>query len=220
AKSVQQGNTSSPAFPYKFACKLKTLMVDFFPEQADLVTKNPIRLQFIHAAKTADFFKIFPMILGSQNVRVQILGKALDALGLIDVKLQVVCVEVIVLENGSRMGAERLMDDGFNAVSGNDRLLREPLDVLGTYKLLGDHDDSLTRFCLFLILPSGAMDLRISLRVGNLYMNEGDIGIERPQEKILFACKWTHHVLYILGRRSCLESLQHFAEHQRFNRNE
>src|SRR5262245_53886211 len=38
AKSVQQGNTSSPAFPYKFACKLKTLMVDFFPEQADLVT--------------------------------------------------------------------------------------------------------------------------------------------------------------------------------------
>src|SRR5262249_52625183 len=131
AKSVQQGNTSSPAFPYKFACKLKTLMVDFFPEQADLVTKNPIRLQFIHAAKTADFFKIFPMILGSQNVCVQILGKALDALGLIDVKLQVVCIEVIALENGGRISAKRLVYDGFDAGSRDDRLLRVPLDVLG-----------------------------------------------------------------------------------------
>src|SRR5262245_58316374 len=160
------------------------------------------------------------MILGSQNVCVQILGKALDVLGLINVKLQVVCIEVIALENGGRISAKRLMYDGFDAVSRNDRLLRVPLDVLGRYKLLGDHDDSLARLRLFLIFPSGAMDLRISFRVGNLYMNEGDIGTERPQEKILFACKWTLHALYIFGRRSCLESLQHFGGKQRFDRNE
>ena len=49
------------------------------------------------------------MILGSQNVCVQILGKALDALGLIDVKLQVIGIEVIALENGGWMGAKRLV---------------------------------------------------------------------------------------------------------------
>ena len=69
------------------------------------------------------------MILGSQNVRVQILGKALDALGVIDVKLQVVCIEVIALENGRWMGAKRLVYDGFNPVSRNDRLLRVSLNV-------------------------------------------------------------------------------------------
>src|SRR5262245_41757140 len=187
---------------------------------AQSVTQDPIRLQLVHAPETADFFQVLPMILSPQNIRVQILGKALDALGVIDIKLQVIAVKVIALENGCRMRAERLVYDSFNAVSWNDRRLRVPLDVLGGYKLLGDDDDSVTRFRLFLIFPSGAMDLRISFRVGNLYMNEGDIGIERPQENILFACKRTLHALYILGRRSCLESLQHFGGKQRFDRNE
>src|SRR5262249_10289804 len=160
------------------------------------------------------------MILGSQHIRVQILGKALDALGVIDVKLQVVCIEVIALENGAWMGAKRLVYDGFDPVSRNDRLCRVALDVLSGYELLGDHDDSLARFRLFLTFPAGAMNLRISLCVGNLYVNEGDIGVGRPQENILFACKWTFHALYILGRRSCLEALQHFGGHQRFDLNE
>src|SRR5262245_12279466 len=187
---------------------------------AQSVTQDPIRLQLVHAPETADFFQVLPMILSPQNIRVQIFGKALDALGVIDIKLQVIAVEVIALENGRRMGAERLVYDSFNAVSRNDRLFRVSLDVLGGYKLLGDHDDSLACFRLFLIFPAGAMNLRISLRVGNLYVNEGDIGIERPQENILFGCKWTLHALYILGRRSCLEALQHFGGQQRFNRNE
>ena len=78
----------------------------------------------------------------------------------------------------------------------------------------------LARFRLFLIFPAGAMNLRVPLGVGNLYMNEGDIGIQRLQEKILFACKWTLHALYILGRRSRLEAFQHFGGQKRFNRNE
>src|SRR5262249_49495209 len=97
---------------------------------------------------------------------------------------------------------------------------RVSLDVLGGYELLGDHDNPLARFRLFLIFPSGAMNLRISVRVGNLYVNEGDIGIERPQEKIFFACKWTFHTLYIFFRRSALEALQHFGGEERFHRNE
>src|SRR5215831_10037318 len=160
------------------------------------------------------------MILSPQNIRVQIFGKALDALGVIDIKLQVIGVEVIALENGRRMGAERLVYDSFNAVSRNDRLFRVSLDVLGGYKLLGDHDDSLTGFRLFLIFPACAMNLRISVRVGNLHMNERDIGIERPQQKILFACERTLHALQIFGRRSCFEALEHFGGEQRFDRQE
>src|SRR5262249_50347711 len=160
------------------------------------------------------------MILGFQNIRVQILGKALDALGVIDIKLQVIAVKVIALENGRRIGAERLVYDSFNAVSRNDRLVRVSLDVLGRYKLLGDHDDALTGFRLFLVFPACAMNLGISFSVGNLHMNERDIGIERPQENILFACERTLHALQIFGRRSCLEALEHFGGKQRFDRNE
>src|SRR5262249_5611775 len=160
------------------------------------------------------------MILSPQNIRVQILGKALDALGVIDIKLQVIAVKVIALENGRRIGAERLVYDSFDAVSRNDRLCWVALDVLSGYKLLGDHDDSLTGFRLFLIFPACAMNLRISVGVGNLHMNERDIGIERPQENILFACERTIHALHIFGRCSCLEALEHFGGKQRFDGNE
>src|SRR5262249_50917006 len=124
-----------------------------------------------------------------------------------DIKLQMVSVEVIALENGRWMGAKRLVDDGFNAVSRNDCLVRIPLDVLGGYKLFGDHDESLTGFRLFLIFPACAMNLRISLAVANLQINKTNIGIDRPQENVLFACERTLHALQIVGRRSCLEPL-------------
>src|SRR5262249_51445549 len=118
------------------------------------------------------------------------------------------------------IGAKRLVYDGLDPVSRNDRLCRVALDVLSGHKFLGDYDDSLARFRLFLIFPAGAVNLRITLPVGNLYVNEGNIGIERPQEKILFTGKWTLHAPNILGPRSCLQPLQHFGGQQRFNRNE
>src|SRR5262245_17017055 len=144
------------------------------------ITENRIRLQFVHPPQTANFFKVFPVILGTRNIRFHVIREGLCALGVIDVEPQMIRVKVIALENRCRMGAKRLVNDGFNTVGRNDGLLRIPLDILGRYKLLCDDDDSTSRFCLFFIFPTSAMNLGVSLVVCNLDMHERDVRIERP----------------------------------------
>src|SRR3989442_14543681 len=97
------------------------------------VTENPIRLQFVHTPQAADFFKVFPMIFSARNIGVHVLGESRRALGVIDVEPQMIRVEVIALENRSRMGAKGLVYDRFNPVGWNDGLLREPPDIFGRH---------------------------------------------------------------------------------------
>src|SRR6267143_6457495 len=115
-------------------------------------------------------------------------------------------VEVIALEDSCRMGAKRLVYDSFNAVSRNDGLLRKALDIFGRYKLLGDDDDPAARLRLFLVFPASTMNLGVPIVVRYLHVDERHIGIQRPQEQVLFARERTLHALHIFGRRSRFEA--------------
>ena len=118
------------------------------------------------------------MIFRSQNVRIHVLRKALDAFRVIDVKLQMFRVVVIALKNSGGMSAKRLVDDGFNSMRGNDGLFRVSLDVFRGNKFFRDDNHSLAGFRLLFIFPTGTMNLRIALMIGDLHMNERNIGIE------------------------------------------
>src|SRR6266581_3396156 len=119
-------------------------------------------------------------------------------------------VVVVALKNGSGMSAKRLVYDGLNTMRGNDGLFRVSLDVFRGNEFFRDDHHSLAGFRLLLIFPTGTMDLRIALVVGNLYVNERHVGIERFQEEIFFARKRAVHALHILRRRSRFEALEYF----------
>src|SRR5436190_16487874 len=136
------------------------------------VTQNAIRPQFVHAREAANLIQILPVILGSPNVGIHVFGKTLDRFGMVDIKLQVIRIVVITLKHSGRMGAIRLVDDCFNPVRGNDRLFGISLDVFGRNKLLGNDDYTAACLRLFFILPAGAMNLRISIAVGDLDVDE------------------------------------------------
>src|SRR5438046_7942397 len=136
------------------------------------IAQNPVRLQFVHAPESADLLEVLPMILRFQDVGIHILGEALDGFGVVDVELQVIGIVVIALKYGGRMGSIRLVDDGFDTVCGNDGLFGMPLNVFGGNNFLCNHDYAAGCLRLFLVLPAGTMNLRVSLAVGNLDMNK------------------------------------------------
>src|SRR6266705_1056055 len=160
------------------------------------------------------------MIFSARNIGVHVLGESRRALGVIDVEPQMIRVEVIALENRSRMGAKWLVYDRFNPVRWNDGLLRKPPDIFGGHKLLCDDDDSAARLRLLFIFPTSAMNLRVALVVCNLDMNEGDIRVQRFQEEVLFARKRTLHALNIFCGRSGLQPFQNFGSQQGLDGNE
>src|SRR2546429_2887759 len=163
------------------ASQAPSAMVKLFMKRNYSVTQNAIRPQFVHAPEAAYLIQILPVILGSPNVGSHVFGKTLDRFGVVDIKLQVIRIVVITLKHSGRMGAIRLMDDCFNPVRGNDRLFGISLDVFGRNKLLGDHNHAAAGLRLFLILPAGAMNLRVSVAVGDLDVDERDVGIQGPQ---------------------------------------
>ena len=184
------------------------------------VTANSIRLQLVHPPQATDLLKVFPMILRARNIGFHVLRESLGTLRMIDVELQMVRVEVIVLENCGWMGPIGLVHNRFNPVTGNDGLLRVPLNVFSGDQLFGDDDDSLTRLGLLFIFPASAMNLGVPLVVSNLDMNEGNIGVQRSQEQVLFTRKRTLHALHIFCSRSILQPFQNFGGQQGFDGDE
>ena len=61
------------------------------------------------------------MVLGAANIGVDIVADAYAASGMFDIELQMRGVVIVTAENGRRMGAERLVDDGIDAmgIAGN-----------------------------------------------------------------------------------------------------
>src|SRR5205809_7429982 len=107
------------------------------------------------------------MILSSQDVFIHILGEALDGFGVVDVELQVIRIVVIAFKHGGRMGSIRLVDDGFDTVRGNDGLFGMSPNVFGGNKLICNQDNAAACLRTFLVFPSSAMNLRVSVAVGN-----------------------------------------------------
>src|SRR5205807_1515310 len=154
------------------------------------------------------------------NVVIHVLRKALDAFRVIDVKLQMIGIVVITLKNGARMRSKRLVYDGLDTVGRNNGLLGVPLDVLRWDKLLRDHDHPAARLRLFLVFPAGSVNLRIALVIRNLYMNKGNIGVERSEQEIFFARERAIHSFDVLRPRSRFQTVEYFRRQQRLHWNE
>src|ERR1700704_886939 len=78
------------------------------------ITQNRIGLERCEMRKSAGFFEIFDGVLGPANIGIDIVADAAGAFGMLDIKLQMRRVIIIAAEDGRGMGAERLVDDGFD----------------------------------------------------------------------------------------------------------
>src|SRR5258708_36458428 len=143
--------------------------------------------------KPASFFEIFAVVLGAANVSVDIIADALSSFGMLDIELQMRGVVIIAAEDRGRMRAEWLVDDGIDAVAGNDGAFGCALNLFRRHDGLRDDDEPMSGFGLFLVLPAWPVDAAIAVGIGGLGMHEGDIGRERAPGDIGLAREGALH---------------------------
>ena len=81
-------------------------------------------------------------------------------------------VVIVTAEDRGRMSAERLVDDGLDAVAGNDRAFRLTPNLFRRHEFFHDDNEALCGFGLLLILPARPVDAAIALGIRNLDMHE------------------------------------------------
>src|SRR5258706_2603399 len=138
------------------------------------IAQDRIGLEACEMRKPASFFEIFAVVLGAADIGVDIIADALSSFGMLDIELQMRGVVIIAAEDRGRMRAEWLVDDGLDAVAGNDGAFGCALNLFRRHDGLRDDDEPMSGLGLLLILPARPVDAAIAVGVRGLHMHEGD----------------------------------------------
>src|SRR5258705_8580728 len=184
------------------------------------VTQHRIGLEAFQMPKAAYFFQIRVMILGRENVVLNVLADAFGALGMIDVELQMGRVVIVAAKDGGRMRAKRLVDNRFDAVGWNNGAFRFSLNRFGRHDLFSDYDQPTRGLGLLFVFPTRSIDAAIALGVGRLHMYERNVRGQSRHRKIGFAGERAFHGAELALGAALFEAFEDFGGEQRFDRNE
>src|SRR6267154_385622 len=167
---------TTTASPSLSSCAPAATMISVARISDILVAQNRIGLEPREMLRPAGFFEIFEMVLGPANIGVDIVADTLGPFGMFDVEFQMLGVVIIAAEDRGRMGAEGLMDDGLDAVAGNDGAFGCALNLFRRHDGFGDDNEAFGGLGLFLIFPARPIDAAIAVGIRGLDMHKRDVG--------------------------------------------